>query len=679
MNKLILLTIFSIFCITLNAQQKQTKGEKPPTRKEIEEMIKEMQEALDDPEMQEMMKEAGKNMPDFDALQKAAKMAGQNSAGTQTDPPTEITAAAKASALKLRLNNANLQSYLDDLHANVDKMLSRGKSDSLNKVVAQFKDPEMIAELGAALYYKDGPTEAIWFLTRAASMDKSDHSTLNNMAAILIMTGAEHVALPVLRYLEADHPENTTVLNNLGQALFGLGEIKESKKKLEECLAIYAMHPQANITMCLIQESEGKDGTENIEKSLEGAFTEEAWEMARQRNIKFDHRKFKPETRPDSYEYFNPLKYLPPAQNSNVYESAKREAEWKAWNTEISRVTKILTLEGASYGEKYADDLSKGKIVPFIPPLALKAQFMVEMYTHAFAQAVDEAVQYHENQYQEAVRQISEDFSREWKAFEERYKDRFGEGKENPFDQYCADKDRLNNRYLERLSALNDQFNEYYAQNVRLLAAEVMNWLPMYPLNQNANKVEYYKFAAWAINPLIVSTPFTPQCKADKDQEASWPELEVPKFECPINFRFKFKIMKISANCEVFGVELTPVPYLVINYDRNFVRKTSTLALGAGASTDGIPVIDQLGGGAGAKIQGFIEWGSNGVSDIGVSAEAGVDAIGVTDKDVKVVAKIGISSGPQFTPVYPGSTTGSQPAGNSTVSSGLRNYVYQGN
>lgn len=177
----------------------------------------------------------------------------------------------------------------------------------------------------------------------------------------------------------------------------------------------------------------------------------------------------------------------------------------------------------------------------------------------------------------------------------------------------------------------------------------------------------------------MVSSPFIPKCKADKDQEASWPELEVPKFECPINFRFKFKIMKISANCEVFGLELIPAPFLVINYDRNFVRKTSTLAYGAGVSTDGIPVIDQLGGGAVAKIQGFIEWGSNGVSDAGVSAEAGVDAIGVTDKDVKVVAKIGISSGPQFTPVYPGSTTSSQPAGNSTVSSGLRNYVYQGN
>lgn len=679
MHKLILLTIFSIFCITLNAQQKQTKGEKPPTQKEIEEMMKEMQEALNDPEMQEMMKEAGKNMLDFEVLQNAAKMAGQNSAGTQTAPPTKITAAAKASALKLRLNNANLQSYLDDVHAKVDKMLSRGKSDSLNKVVAQFKEPEMIAELGAALYYKDGPTEAIWFLTRAASMDKSDHSTLNNMAAIFIMTGAENVALPVLRYLESDHPENTTVLNNLGQALFGLGEIKESKKKLEECLTIYAMHPQANITMCLIQESEGKDGTENIEKSLEGAFTEEAWEMARQRNIKFDYRKFKPETRADSYEYFNPLKYLPPAQNTNVNESAKRKAEWAAWSKEISRVTKKLEIERASYLEKYADDISKGKIIPFIPPLALKAQFMVEMYADAYAQAVDEAVQYHENQYQEAVRQIDKDLSGEWKAFKERYEDAFGEGEENPFDEYCADQDRLNNRYLERLSPLNDQFNEYYAQNVRLLAAEIMNWLPMFPVNQNVNKAEYCKFAMWSINPLMVSSPFIPKCKADKDQEASWPELEVPKFECPINFRFKFKIMKISANCEVFGLELTPAPFLVINYDRNFVRKTSTLAYGAGVTTDDIPVIDQLGGGAVAKIQGFIEWGSNGVSDIGVSAEAGVDAIGVTDKDVKVVAKIGISSGPQFTPVYPGSTTSSQPAGNSTVSSGLRNYVYQGN
>lgn len=209
-----------------------------------------------------------------------------------------------------------------------------------------------------------------------------------------------------------------------------------------------------------------------------------------------------------------------------------------------------------------------------------------------------------------------------------------------------------------------------------MYATELMYWIQMYPGNQKANKKQYYYYASFAIDPMIIGSAFTPPCQQSLDDGSDWEELEVPEPECPINFRFKFKIAKISANCEVFGVEITPTPFLFINYDRNFKKRTSTMAFGPGISTGYIPMVDELGAGAGAKAQGYVEWGDNGISDIGVSAEAGFYGPGVTDADAKYIGKIGISSGPDAELVLP---SGSSDAGSSVVSSGLRNYVYHGN
>lgn len=450
MHKLILLSIFLFFSITLNAQKKQTTGEKPPTQKEINEMMKEATEMMNDPEVQKAMKEAGINIPDMDAIQKAGNYAAQNAGKTQTIKPAKITTEAKSAALKLRLNDANLFDYLNKVLAKVEQLLPKGRKDSLSNAADHLNNVEELSELGAMLYYQGAPSDAVWCLTKAAANNKSDHSTLNNLAAILNMTGAENVSLPILRYLEAAHPDNTTVLNNLGQALFSLGEINESKKKLEECLRIYALHPQANLTMCLIEESEGKEPTKNIEQSLEGAFTEEVWRMAQQRNIKFDYKKFKFQTRRDTYEYFNPMKYRPPAQCISVWEAKEKKTQWDGWHKEISKVMQVI-----SHNEDAITiDDDKEMFRFFLPPLGLKAQFMVNMYSGAFAEALDDAEKYYENKYKKDEESINAESAVEWKVIEQKYKDKFGEGKENPFKAYCADINEYHSRVLKKIAAL---------------------------------------------------------------------------------------------------------------------------------------------------------------------------------------------------------------------------------
>ena len=683
MHKFILLPLFFFFSFSLHAQKKQATKEKPPTQKEINEMMKEAKEMMNDPEVQKAMKEAGFNLPDMDAVQKAGNFAVQNVGKSQFEKPAKITAEAKAAALKLRLNDANLQDYLDKVHARVQQLLSKGRKDSLNKLISQLNSVEELSELGVMLFYLDAPSDAVWCLTKAAAKDRTDHSTLNNLSAILNMIGAENISLPVLRYLETMHRDNSTVLNNLGQALFGLGEIEESKKKFEECLRIYALHPQANMAMCLIKESEGKDPGKNIQQSLEGAFTQEALTMAQQRDIKLDPKKFKFRTRPDKYEYFNPLKYLPPAQCENVWEAKEKEEQWKGWAKQIGQISDIMKEKREYYISKAEEEGIKDIMHNFFkPPFALKAQFMVNMYIEAYANAMQDAVNYHENQYKEAMTKIDNDAAEKLSRIEKTYADRFGEGGDNPFEEYCAAIDNVYNEVLKKTAELNSHFNSYYSNNIRMYATELMYWIQMYPGNQNGNKAVFYQYAQWAIDPFIIGARIIPPCQKSLGDEAAWEELEVPEPYCPVNFKLSLVVASIAGNCDKLGIEFGLPENLYIGYEKNFKDKNSTLSFGGGVQYEKyIPeniksYIPSIGG----KVGGFVEFGQDGISDVGITAEGGLDVPFVTDRDIKLTGKLGVSSGVSTDLVGPkGLMEMIGVSKESTVvTPGLKSYVYHG-
>jgi len=111
------------------------------------------------------------------------------------------------------------------------------------------------------------------------------------------------------------------------------------------------------------------------------------------------------------------------------------------------------------------------------------------------------------------MKSINAESEAEWKAIEEKYKDKFGEGAENPEEAYCADINAYHNRVLKKFAALNDHFNSAYGDKIRMYATELMYWIQLYPGSQKANKMQYYHYASFAINPMVISSSFTPPCK----------------------------------------------------------------------------------------------------------------------------------------------------------------------
>lgn len=110
----------------------------------------------------------------------------------------------------------------------------------------------------AAALWVGGRTQiALSLMAQVCKDDANNTDNLNNYAAMLTMMGAPEMAIPLLNNLNGRFKKNSTILNNLGQAWFALGDIDKSKKYLDSTLLITAAHTQANETLCLIAESKG--------------------------------------------------------------------------------------------------------------------------------------------------------------------------------------------------------------------------------------------------------------------------------------------------------------------------------------------------------------------------------------------------------------------------------------
>jgi len=117
-----------------------------------------------------------------------------------------------------------------------------------------------IDEMGnaaTALWVSGRAQIALGLMAQVCKDDANNTDNLNNYASMLTMMGAPEMAIPLLNNLNGRFKKNSTILNNLGQAWFALGEIDKSKKYLDSTLLIAATHAQANETLCLIAEHKG--------------------------------------------------------------------------------------------------------------------------------------------------------------------------------------------------------------------------------------------------------------------------------------------------------------------------------------------------------------------------------------------------------------------------------------
>ena len=202
------------------------------------------------------------------------------------------------------------------------------------------------AELnGIARFYGEpmqGTTVKAYLMGKAALAGGSAHD-LNNLAAFLSMQHAETAALPILYTLNARYPNNSTLLNNLGQALYGLGDTEEAEKFLIAAVSIAPLHPQANATQARIQEARGdhQAAQASLHKALQGGFSNAKEEQLRKAGGKLnaDDVRWR---RPMPQDPLGLEKFVIPAYPMKSQELPVATAQWQAFHRAAGELTNKL-------------------------------------------------------------------------------------------------------------------------------------------------------------------------------------------------------------------------------------------------------------------------------------------------------------------------------------------------
>lgn len=214
------------------------------------------------------------------------------------------------------------------------------------------------ANMALGLWLAGQPEMALYVLGKICASDATNTDNLSNYSAMLSMQGAQHLAIPILNNLNTKFPNNSTLLNNLGQAWFGLGEISKAEKYLDSAIRIYAYHPQANLTKAAIEESRGNTSKaiEALKKSMKHAYTNEKEDKLRKLgykiNIKDVRIPFKPSTDP-----LGLARFRQPDYPKSISELKALKPQWEAFDNDCKEKNCYATKELAEATIKYEQNL----------------------------------------------------------------------------------------------------------------------------------------------------------------------------------------------------------------------------------------------------------------------------------------------------------------------------------
>ena len=214
--------------------KKPAAKEKPPTQKEMNEMMKEMQKAMDEmsPEDKRMMDSMGIKMPDTKNIQKS--MSGITDAQLKKAYEDEsrivpVRDAARIAAIPKGVNESRMRSYIASVQSKAGAMLETEIKILSDKIYSDIKlnskNSTEAGNMAVGLWIAGKPELAFSTLGKICADDATNIDNISNYASMLSMLGAQHLAIPILNSLNAKFPKNSSLLNNLGQAWFGLSLI----------------------------------------------------------------------------------------------------------------------------------------------------------------------------------------------------------------------------------------------------------------------------------------------------------------------------------------------------------------------------------------------------------------------------------------------------------------------
>lgn len=648
--------------------KKPAPKEKPPTQKEMEDMMKEMQKSMDDmsPEDKKAMDSMGIKLPDTKSMQKNVAGISDDQLKKAFDDENRIVPQKDVAriniALATTLRNADVNAYINKTHTAVlSKLSANAKTKAAEIMLLSTKLKSSIGNTAVGLWIDGKPTLALYLMGEACKADPSNTTNLNNYAAFLTMSGGEQLALPILVNLNMRYPKNSSILNNITQAWLGLGDIPKAEKYADSTIRIYAYHPQANMAKCLIEESKG-----NIPAAIEAAKKAISTSYSIEKENKL--KKLGYELKDKDVDWDRPMpqdamglgKYKWPEYPLDVEQNKALELEWKIFKLDCEQelvklkakqqqAEKVLELENAKRTAYILSEGQKGHYVQLVPGYTAKAVKKLGPgvndingnLSFVFANEAGPIVKA-----LAATAEYSNTLNEQQQLIDKKYEDQIGEGRSNPFEAICNAENAIRNDFLK---AANGGLQTAYRNYLNYTSRRISDLLYYCQYTMWPEQFEYAKInaqVAWLTQIKDQRVFFkdkstwcknTPKKKEKKDSLQQFDDVH-----CDYVSTMNLGVYKITSSCsnligefDFGGVEIN----LKDNVETG--RFSGSAIVGVSKGIDG-----PMGSEIEATAAGLVEWDNSGITDWGAIVSTAANAGGQTiaGADVKITVNSGVST-----------------------------------
>lgn len=609
----------------------QTQKEMDDLMKKIEEMKKDMP-----PEEKRIMDSMGLKMPNAKQMTLPNGMTMDKIQQKQKEMVANVAAYRKKVLVEMPrkiFTDAELDIFLKSSFDKINKKITPKAKENAQKIIAESKMKNVPLENSATYaFIKKGSQEALWLFSKLASENPKDGNLLCNYSAVVTMCGAPDLAIPVLNNLNSKYPNNSSVLNNLGQAWFALEKTDSAERFLKQAIKIAPFHVNANRTESQIcggnRDVAGQIGC--LENALKGAYSDETAAELKKLGVKLTRKDI---NWPFPYNP-DPLGFknieMPDYPTSTVA-SDKLKPEWDAFKSKCKAEAAIYMAQG----DQLMDVVNKkqkelmANVLKTKKAGALELPF-AELAAIYFGKDIDDGVAMLKkwgedladfNEEKVRLQRIASTKNEELeKEMEKTYQGKCpGEG--CPYSQYCPDYSAKANKISDAyLAAVNSKYETVIRDELemlRLSQGAVVNIAVYASLVgeqlelQKASAKGAYLSALANINYEFISS-VSGECGSSKPKAIG--EIKLSDFDeitCPVEDKFNLSIGigKIAISCTKVSIE--GGEGLQLSYEADLRSGDEEFGIGFGVgwkSPSGSPLNGELT----AKVMGIYQFDGNG-------------------------------------------------------------------
>jgi tetratricopeptide (TPR) repeat protein len=495
------------------------------------------------------------------------------------------------------------------------------------KKIAAGQNTGVLQQAAIGEFYADRPEQSMLLAIEAALKDVNDQTAWNNLAAIMNLTGFEHKAVPILMNQLQGDPNNSMLLNNMGQAYLGLGDIGMAEVFLKQCLQHDALHPEANRSMGMIKffYEQYEEGMRYFEKELEVAYRRSSMALLRGRDKAFNIYRLRKKRNVPGRDYFGELSFRNfkvPALPERTDQTAEAKIKGEGFNQSVAAEI-LYWNEKAQLSD--AEIKADGQKLP-----GLYSRYVEALLKDLHEVYKAEELAFFTDLDLNSIKQMLNDYNTKLMAVkcpQPPAGSTFGE--QQAYTKKCCDMTKpIMDAFVAQYNGFIQQRGKRAVGVWRDYLNDLINIVSLDP--SAGNKIMVYRNIQQYFNILaqcwgsgqFLDPPmecYTNLTTAEADSLiASSRNLDL---SCPdwLNVEIDVKVAKIKADCSKYALEVGKL--WQGSYEHNFRTGTTTLAVGVGAKAKFFANT----GGADLKAMVYVSFDNNNeFSDVGIMGKASV-------------------------------------------------------